>query len=63
VAGMNLVDLGHRTVWTFVQTFIGTLLTASMLDLDWSVGAAALAAAVADVLVVVKEYARQQLAG
>jgi hypothetical protein len=60
---MNLVDLGHRTVWTFVQTFTGTLLTASMLDLDWSVGAAALAAAVADVLVVVKEYARQQLAG
>jgi hypothetical protein len=54
-------DFLHRIVWTFIQTFAGTTLAASVLNLEWSVLAAAIAAATADVLVLVKEYARQQL--
>jgi hypothetical protein len=61
VAGMNLTDLAHRAIWTFVQTFTGSLAAANLLGLDWGVTAALAAAAVADVLVVVKEYARHQL--
>jgi hypothetical protein len=59
---MNLEDLGHRTLWTFVQTFTGVLVAAGLFDLEVGLLHAAVAAAVADVLVVVKEYARQQLA-
>jgi hypothetical protein len=59
---MNLEDLGHRTLWTFVQTFSGVLVAAGLFDLEVGLLHAAVAAAVADVLVVVKEYARQQLA-
>ena len=55
-------DLAHRTLWTFVQTFTGVLVASSLLDLNVNLLAAALAAAVADVLVVVKEYARRKLA-
>jgi len=58
---VNLHDLAHRAVWTFVQTFLGTLTVASLMDLDFGLVAAAGAAAVADVLVIVKEYARHQL--
>lgn len=58
---MNLTDLGHRALWTFVQTFLGTLTAASLLDLEFGIVAAATAAAIADVLVIVKEYARHQL--
>ena len=58
---MNLPDLAHRAIWTFVQTFLGTLTVASLMDLDFGLVAAAGAAAVADVLVIVKEYARHQL--
>jgi hypothetical protein len=56
-------DLAHRTLWTFVQTFTGMLVATSLLDLDVTLLSAALAAAIADVLVVVKEYARRELAG
>jgi hypothetical protein len=56
-------DLAHRTLWTFVQTFTGALVASSMLDVDMTVLAAAASAAIADVLVVVKEYAKRQLAG
>jgi hypothetical protein len=56
-------DLAHRTLWTFVQTFTGVLVASSILDVDMTVLAAAASAAIADVLVVVKEYARRQLAG
>jgi hypothetical protein len=56
-------DLAHRTLWTFVQTFTGVLVASSMLDVDMTVLAAAASAAIADVLVVVKEYAKRQLAG
>jgi len=56
-------DLAHRTLWTAVQTLTGVLLASSLLDLGVGVLAAALAAAIADVLVVVKEYARRQIAG
>jgi hypothetical protein len=59
---VNLPDLAHRTLWTFVQTFTGTLVVANLMDLEFGILAAAGAAAVADVLVVVKEYARTQLA-
>jgi hypothetical protein len=58
---MDLTDLGHRTLWTFVQTFTGVLVAAGLFDLEVGLIHAAVAAAVADVLVVVKEYARKQL--
>jgi hypothetical protein len=59
---VNLPDLAHRMLWTFVQTFLGTLTASSLLDLKVGIVAAAAAAAIADVLVIVKEYARHQLA-
>jgi hypothetical protein len=62
MAGMNLPDLAHRTLWTFVQTFLGTLTAGSLLDLEIGLLAAGAAAGIADVLVIVKEYARHQLA-
>jgi hypothetical protein len=58
---MEMTDLGHRTLWTFVQTFTGVLVASGIFDLGVSVLHAAAAAAIADVLVVVKEYARHQL--
>ena len=58
---MNLPDLAHRAVWTFVQTFLGTLTAASLLNIEFGIIAAGAAAAIADVLVLVKEYARHQL--
>jgi hypothetical protein len=60
---MDLTDLGHRTLWTFVQTFTGVLVAAGLFDLEVGLLHAAAAAAIADVLVVVKEYARKQLTG
>ena len=59
---MNLPDLAHRALWTFVQTFLGTLSVSGLMGLEWGVLAAAAAAAIADVLVIVKEYAKHQLA-
>jgi hypothetical protein len=58
---MDLTDLAHRTLWTFVQTFSGVLVASGMFDLEVGLLHAAAAAAIADVLVVVKEYARTQL--
>ena len=58
---MNLTDLAHRTLWTFIQTFTGVLVAAGLFDLELGLFHAAAAAAIADVLVVVKEYARHQL--
>ena len=58
---MNLPDLAHRALWTFVQTFLGTLTVASLMDLEFGILGAGAAAAIADVLVIVKEYARHQL--
>lgn len=58
---MNLTDLAHRTLWTFIQTFTGVLVASGLFDLEVGLLHAAAAAAVADVLVVVKEYARHQL--
>jgi hypothetical protein len=57
----DMNDLLHRMLWTFIQTFTGTMLAATLLDLDWPILAAAIASAAADVLVVLKEYAKQQL--
>jgi len=58
---MDLTDLAHRTLWTFVQTFTGVLVASGLFDLEVGLLHAAAAAAIADVLVVVKEYARTQL--
>ena len=58
---MNLTDLAHRTLWTFIQTFTGVLVASGLFDLQVGLIHAAAAAAIADVLVVVKEYARHQL--
>jgi hypothetical protein len=58
---MDPRDLAHRTLWTFVQTFTGVLVASGLFDLEFGLLHAAVAAAVADVLVVVKEYARTQL--
>jgi hypothetical protein len=68
---VDLQDLWHRIVWTFVQAFVGTLTSLSVADviveLDLTAGTmvllAAIAAGVGDVLVVVKEYARSRLDG
>jgi hypothetical protein len=56
---MNLADLAHRTVWTFVQSFVSMLVAAQVIDL--AVLHAALIAGGAAALVPVKEYARAQL--
>jgi len=58
---MEMTDLAHRTLWTFVQTFTGVLVASGIFDLGVGILHAAAAAAIADVLVVVKEYARHQL--
>jgi hypothetical protein len=58
---VNPADLAHRTLWTFVQTFTGVLVASGLFDLEVGLLHAAAAAAIADVLVVVKEYARHQL--
>jgi hypothetical protein len=60
---MDPKDLAHRAIWTFIQTFSGVLVASGMFDLEVGLLHAAAAAAIADVLVVVKEYARTQLAG
>jgi hypothetical membrane protein len=56
---MNLADLAHRTLWTFVQSFLSMLIAAQVIDL--AVLHAAAIAAGAAALVPVKEYARTQL--
>jgi hypothetical protein len=59
---MNLEDLAHRALWTFVQSVTGMLTAGALFDLDLTVLHAIAAGAIADVMVVAKEYARQQLA-
>jgi hypothetical protein len=59
MAKLNLADLGHRTLWTFVQAFLAMLIAAQVIDL--AVLHAALIAGGAAALVPVKEYARAQL--
>ena len=56
---MNLADLAHRTLWTFVQAFVAMLIAAQVIDL--AVLHAAVIAGGAAALVPVKEYARAQL--
>jgi hypothetical protein len=58
---MNLTDLGHRSLWTFVQSVAGMLTAGALFDLDLTVLHAVVAGGIADVFVVVKEYARHQL--
>jgi hypothetical protein len=60
MAKLNLADLAHRTLWTFVQAFLAMLIAAQVIDL--AVLHAALIAGGAASLVPVKEYARKQLA-
>ena len=59
---MNLEDLAHRALWTFVQSVTGMLTAGALFDLDLTVLHAIVAGGIADVMVVAKEYARQQLA-
>jgi hypothetical protein len=56
---MNLADLAHRTLWTFIQSFTSLLIASNVIDLTVLHGAAIAAGAAA--LVPVKEYARAQL--
>jgi hypothetical protein len=56
---MNLTDLAHRTLWTFVEALVAVLVAAQVIDLAVLHGAAIAAGAAA--LVPVKEYARAQL--
>ncbi len=60
MAKLDLADLAHRTLWTFVQAFLAMLIAAQVIDL--AVLHAALIAGGAAALVPVKEYARKQLA-
>lgn len=56
---MNLQDLAHRTLWTFVEALLACLLASQVIDLSVLHGAAIAAGAAA--LVPIKEYARAQL--
>jgi hypothetical protein len=56
---MNLTDLAHRTLWTFVEALVAVLVASQVIDLAVLHGAAIAAGAAA--LVPVKEYARAQL--
>jgi len=56
---VNLADLGHRTLWTFIQSFLAMVIAAQVIDL--AVLHAAAIAGLAAALVPVKEYARKQL--
>ena len=58
---MDFRDVADRAGWTFVQTFLGVMTASALLDLDVTLIAAAVAAAVADALVVVKEFAKAKL--
>jgi hypothetical protein len=58
----QLEDLAHRVLWTFVEAFAGFLVAAQVIAFDLSAVESAAGAAVASVLVVVKEYGRRQLA-
>ena len=58
---MSLTDLGHRSLWTFIQSVAGMLTAGALFDLDITILHAVVAGGIADVLVVVKEYARTQL--
>jgi len=57
---MNLADLSHRTLWTFIQSFLAMVIAAQVIDL--AVLHAAAIAGLAAALVPIKEYARKQLA-
>jgi uncharacterized membrane protein YgaE (UPF0421/DUF939 family) len=56
---LDLTDLGHRTLWTFLEAFLAMLIAAQVIDL--AVIHAAGIAAIAAALVPIKEYARAQL--
>jgi hypothetical protein len=58
---MNLTDLAHRMTWTFIQSVTGMLTAGAIFDLNIGVLQAVVAGAIADVLVILKEYARTQL--
>lgn len=63
---MDLRDLGHRMLWTAVETFTGFVLAEPIIELlggqlDVSYLHVAVGTTVASVAVVVKEYARKRL--
>lgn len=59
-------DLGHRVVWTFVETFTGFLVAEPIIEaiggtVNLPLWQTALGSSVAASVVPVKEYARKQL--
>jgi hypothetical protein len=56
---MDFNDLAHRTLWTFIQSFLAMLVAAQVIDL--AVLHAAAISGLAAALVPVKEYARKQI--
>jgi hypothetical protein len=57
----DLNDLAHRTLWTFIEAFLGVLIASPLIGADLEIIAGAAIAAVAAAIVPVKEYARTQL--
>jgi hypothetical protein len=57
----DLQDLAHRVLWTFLQTMSGVMVASAMFSLDLNLLHAAVAAGVADALVLVKEASKTKL--
>ena len=57
----DLQDLAHRVFWTFLQTMSGVMVASAAFSLDLNLLHAAVAAGVADALVLVKEAAKTKL--
>lgn len=63
---MSLSDLGHRILWTFVETFSGFLLAEPIIEaiggtVNLPLWQTALGSSIAAAVVPVKEFARKQL--
>lgn len=62
---MDYADLVHRVGWTFIQAAIGTVASINLTGIDVEgakqLGVAAVTSGVAAVVVVIKEFARNQL--
>ena len=63
---VTIGDLGHRVVWTFVETFCGFLVAEPLIEaiggnVNLPLWQTAVGSALAAAIVPVKEYARQRL--
>jgi len=59
----ELKQLIEKTVWTFVEAFIGALTISPLVGVDISALQVAAIAGGSSALVVIKEYAKKQLTG